>query len=108
MRRRRAGAGRHRNHVEPSAEAQAAMKTDYPEAVKLRLRLLARGGRAVRQVCLVCGRRGEFSEVWIPSAVLQPVPDVDARPQAYWTCRQCHADPPPDERLVELLARRQR
>lgn len=94
-----------RQRVVASDQAQAVMQQDYPQAVKLRLRLLARGGRARKQVCLACTRRGEFSEIWIPADALRPLAGT-ARPQAYWTCRVHHEDPPGDEGLQRLLAKR--
>jgi hypothetical protein len=101
MSRRRARPGRQR--IQPSAEAQAALRGDHVAAVKTRLLLLQRGGKAIRQVCIFCHRRGKYQEVWIPAALLSPVPG-DARAQHYWTCAVHHADPLPDEELVKRLA----
>jgi hypothetical protein len=95
--------------IAPHAEATAALATDYPQTVKTQLFLLSRGNMvAGKQRCIVCGKRGEFGELWIPSELLAPLPSEHATPQAYWTCRQHHEAPMPDAELVQLLAARRR
>lgn len=98
---------RHRQHTLPSDQAQQAMQQDYPSALKWRLRLLAKGGRAIPQRCIVCAKRGMFSMVWTPAEVLSPLPDTTAQPATYWVCAT-HHETLSDEELVKLLAQRGR
>ena len=69
-------------------EAQALLGVDISAAVKSIIMLAVRGGRLPPARCLRCGQRTRFVAVFVPPALLAPVPGP-GRPRLYRVCREC-------------------
>ena len=96
---------RHNGAMVASEQACEWLKQDYPEAVKVQLRLAVRGGRQQRRRCLACGAQGVYVEVYTPHAVMSPVSDESTGIRIYWTCPTCHEAGLTPEREARLQQR---
>jgi hypothetical protein len=88
MARRRSGGSR-----EVTLHADAARllaEADYPARVKQTILLALRGGKPGKQQCLICRKAAQHCQFWVPSGLVQAMPDPTARPAVYWLCEAHH------------------
>ena len=97
-----------RHLVAPTSEAKAWLVDDYPEPLKLRILLASRGAVHGPRRCLVCGKPGHGTRVFIPGEAMRIDQPEMSGITAYWLCKAHSAAPPADAELPTLLAARRR
>ena len=76
-----------------SEEARRLLKDDAPLAVKMRLRLCARGGRQGKRQCVACRRAaGIVCKIWSPPELWAVGSEGRDGIKVYWLCQQCNQD----------------
>ena len=93
-----------------SEEARNLLRDhEWPAEVRQRLRLLARGGKQqAKRPCLLCGGLPHTIKLYVPSQLLQPVPDTSVEPQVYWVCRHHAAQEPAITEVAQRLVQTRR
>ena len=71
-------------------QARAWLREDLPEAVKVQLLLVVKGGRQQRRRCLACSAEGVFVEVYVPLEAVRVGGDAGRGIKVYWSCPECH------------------
>jgi hypothetical protein len=105
MARRRRG---ERFEAELHADAQRLLaEADYPASVKQAILMALRGGRPMKQKCLICGKAAQHCQIWVPTELTQAVPDLTAKPSIYWLC-DMHQGQVSNEDIVACLAQQGR
>ncbi len=98
----------HQHRTVPTAEAQSWLNDDYPEPLKQRIFLASRGALHGPRKCLVCGKAGYGTRVYIPGEALRIDQPKMRGITAYWLCKVHCAAPPTDDEVSKLLAARRR
>ena len=80
------------------------LRGDYPELVKQRAYLAARGAMHGRRVCLLCRGVGYASRVHVPVEALRVDNPEYGGIRCYWLCLEHSALEDEDERIVQALA----
>jgi hypothetical protein len=70
--------------------ARELLRSDYPDRVKLAVRLATRGGRERSRKCICCGRTGVHVDVWIPHTALLVGTETARGLRIYWRCEECY------------------
>jgi hypothetical protein len=89
--------------IAPSEAVLEVLRGDFPEPVKQRCYLLARGALSGRRTCLVCGGTGWASRIHVPPEALRlDQPRYDGI-KCYWLCAKCAQLPEGDAQIAEAL-----
>jgi len=84
--------------------ARKLLREDYPELVKQRVFLAAKGALTGSRHCVLCGKNGHATRVHLPPEALRPIDPDLAGVRVYWLCLPHSQIDPEDPQLVQALA----